>query len=83
NVVKSLSINLNYVIRGSRTGFQAQTLFETTPFKITHAVNDSLLYEKKAEFTLNIIDNQTFEITEVEHTSLGKFKFGDVINTSI
>ena len=83
NVVKSLSINLNYVIRGSRTGFQTQTLFKITPFKLTHAVNDSLLYEKKAEFTLNIIDNQIFEITEVEHTSLGKFKFGELINTSI
>lgn len=83
-VTKELSIYTTYIIRGDRTGFQAKVLFdEELPFKLVHCINDSLLYDSETQFSINIIDNQTFEIEEIDSSSLGRFKFGENVKSSI
>jgi len=83
SIVKELGINKQYIIRGSRTGFKAQTIYRSRPFELVHAVNDSLLYENEANFTLTLIDQNSFEFAEADSIIMGRFNFNDIIKTSL
>ncbi len=82
-VAKILNLNKKYILRGTKTGFSSAELYQKSPIKLNHYINDSLLYNLNGQFELNIIDNNYFNLSEETGNKIEKIKFGDKVKTSI
>jgi len=76
-VIKKSGFNVTYTVVGR---VKSMELYESKPIEFSfYNVNDDF-YNDSQYFTVKFIDNGSFELFAGKKNSLGKFKFGSIIN---
>jgi capsular exopolysaccharide synthesis family protein len=81
-VAKKLNLNKQFIILGTKTGFQRKELFDASPIGFSAVKNDSVLYKSKLHFNITIASSEYLEISLENGKRYGNVKFGMPISTS-
>ncbi|NMH29493.1 GumC family protein [Flavobacterium silvaticum] len=76
NAIRRLNLNISYYTQGR---VRVTEMYNTSPVICTAYDTDGLFYERSSAVSVNGIDANTYELFNAGGTSLGKFRYGQLI----
>jgi tyrosine-protein kinase Etk/Wzc len=80
SVVKDLSLQKQIISVGQKSGLTKTELYDRSPITLNYVKGDSILYDSSYVYSVQIIDNSSFELLTGEEEKIGVYQFDEEIN---
>lgn len=82
-VVKKLKLNYSFGLIGDNSGFIRGEVYGNVPIAFEAIGNDSLFFEKKGAFEIELLNEKEFKIAIEDGKSLGTYPYGAVVKSPV